>query len=50
MCIRDSADTTPDESVTPEQQKYRESEREVIDKILERIAALEADATVDAGV
>ena len=44
------ADTRPDESVTPEQQKYRESEREVVDQILERIAALEAEATVDAGI
>ncbi len=44
------ADTTPDESLTPEQKMYRKSEREVIDQILDRIAALEADATVDAGI
>lgn len=44
------ADTAPDDQATPEQLKYRESEREVVDQILERIAALDADATVDAGI
>ncbi len=44
------ADTARDDQATPEQMKYREQELKVVKEILERIAGLEADCSMGAGL